>query len=234
MYIVDNTHKQGFSTKYMLDIGIVGPSVLILSITDVVLHIYLDATKARRQTNSQAHMSDVKLPTHPLQVAGGATILSFLIVCILSLIWIMNINVTTLQYFVFLIDPIFPIWITGFLFLCSGILLHGWSRFVRKNMASNWEMSEEQSLFTNGPYSRIRHPSYTSYFLSFTGLFLLIPSLLTMLSLFGIWGYYRIAVKEEEHLLKHFGDAYSQYMLETGRFFPSLSTKSTPRESPKA
>lgn len=218
----------------MLDIGIVGPTVFALSVTDVVLHIYWDAKKPRRHTISQTHESDVIIPTHPLQVAGGSTILAFILVCVLSLIWILNLNVTILQNFVILIDPIFPIWITGFLVLCTGILLHGWTRFVRKSMASNWEMSEEQPLFTNGPYSRVRHPSYTSYFLSFIGLFLLIPSLLTMLSLSGIWGYNRIAVKEEEHLLKHFGDEYSQYMVRTGRFFPSLRIKSTPRHSPKA
>lgn len=206
----------------MLDIGIVGPTIFTLSITDVVLHIYLDAKKLRKHTISQAHESDVAVPTRPLQVAGCSTILTFIVVCVLSLIWILNINVIILQYFVIIIDPIFPIWIAGFLILCVGIFLHGWTRFVRNSIASNWEMLEEQPLFTRGPYSQVRHPSYTSYFLSFIGLFLLIPSLLTTLILSGIWGYYRIALKEEEHLLKHFGNEYSQYMAHTGRFFPFL------------
>lgn len=34
----------------MLDIGIVGPIVIALSATDIVLHLYLDVKKFRRQT----------------------------------------------------------------------------------------------------------------------------------------------------------------------------------------
>lgn len=218
----------------MLDIGIVGPIVIALSATDIVLHLYLDVKKFRRQTLSQKRESDVHPPFYALCVAGAATMVAFLVIGILSLIWIIDFDVTILQNFVILIDPIFPVWITGFLILCAGILLHGWSRFVRKSMAPNWEMSEDQTLFRSGPYSRVRHPSYTSYFLSFIGLFILIPSLLTMFLLSGIWGYYRVAVEEEGHLLKHFGDEYSKYMVETGRFSPSFRIKSTTRHSPKA
>lgn len=218
----------------MLDIGSVGPVVFILSAVDIVLHIYLDVKKVRRQVTSQPSESDVRIPTRTLQVVGATTILAFILIFVLSLIWVLNLNVAILAIFVPLIDPPFPIWITGLLVLSAGILLHGWSRFVRNSMASNWEMNEDHILFTNGPYARIRHPSYTSYFLSFIGLFLLVPSLLTMLLLCGIWGYNQLAVKEEEHLLKHFGEEYSQYMTRTRRFLPSIRTKSPLRDSPKA
>jgi protein-S-isoprenylcysteine O-methyltransferase Ste14 len=218
----------------MIDIGSVGPVVFILSAADIALHMYLDVKKVRRRDNSQLSESDVRIPTRTLQIVGVTTILAFILVFVLSLIWILNLNVAILEIFVPLIDPPFLIWITGLLVLSAGILLHGWSRFIRNSLASNWEMNEEHPLFTNGPYARIRHPSYTSYFLSFIGLFLLVPSLLTMLPIIGIWGYYRIAEKEEEHLLKHFGEAYSQYMRRTERFFPSFRTKSTPVDSPKA
>lgn len=218
----------------MLDIGSVGPVVFLLSAADIVLHIYLDFKKVRRQTISQSSESDVRIPTRILLVVGVTTILSFILVFVFSLIWILNLNLAILEIFVPFIDPPILIWITGLLVLSAGILLHGWSRFVRNSLASNWEMNEEHPLFTYGPYARIRHPSYTSYFLSFIGLFLLVPSLLTILPIIGIWGYNQLAVKEEEHLLKHFGNEYSQYMTRTGRFLPSIRIKSSLRDSPKA
>jgi protein-S-isoprenylcysteine O-methyltransferase Ste14 len=83
-------------------------------------------------------------------------------------------------------------------------------------------MTETHKLIMKGPYSRIRHPSYLSYALSFIGLVLMMPSVLTVILLVGIPGYYTLAVQEEQLLISHFGNDYRNYMMKTGRFMPKL------------
>ncbi|TFG28610.1 isoprenylcysteine carboxylmethyltransferase family protein, partial [Candidatus Thorarchaeota archaeon] len=74
----------------------------------------------------------------------------------------------------------------------------------------------------SGPYSAIRHPSYTSYMLCFVALVLLIPSPVTLALLIGIPGYYLVAKTEEQLLISHFGDEYLSYINKTGMFLPRL------------
>jgi protein-S-isoprenylcysteine O-methyltransferase Ste14 len=92
-------------------------------------------------------------------------------------------------------------------------------------MASSWEMDDTHQLVTHGPYSRIRHPSYLSYILSMFGLFLMIPSICTLIILIGIPGYSWISMYEEKLLLAQFGDEYESYMQRSGRFFPYIGLR---------
>jgi protein-S-isoprenylcysteine O-methyltransferase Ste14 len=50
----------------------------------------------------------------------------------------------------------------------------------------------------------------------------MIPSVVTLILLFGIPGYYYIAKIEEKHLLHHFGKEYSEYMQRTGMLLPKI------------
>jgi len=74
-----------------------------------------------------------------------------------------------------------------------------------------------------GIYSRIRHPIYSGvmifevglvlYFQTWFGLALLIPTFVIIV---------KEASKEEEFLVKRFGEGYEQYMRQTRQFLPKL------------
>ncbi len=209
----------------MFEIGIVGPIVTLLAGVDITLHFFFDYRKIQNQSNRQFQDLEVTIPRLALFTAAGATILSFFIVFILCISWAANIAFSSLMFFGFIFDPPSLIWIIGLATLSSGIILHGWSRVIRHEEASNWQIAQSQKLFDSGPYSRIRHPSYLSYFLSFIGMAIMVPSVLTWITLFGIPGYYFVAQQEEKDLIVHFGEEYRNYMKHAGMFLPKWKTK---------
>ncbi|MFX1481672.1 MAG: methyltransferase family protein [Promethearchaeota archaeon] len=204
----------------MLNIEIVGPVVFSLSTSDVLLHLYLDFLKVHRRHKPDTSSSTSQVPQIALLISALTTIIAFVLVFVLSISWLLSLDLPFFLVLLVSVDSPPVAWSLGLVILGIGILLHGWSRVVRRDLASNWDMDRNQPLFTTGPYSQVRHPSYTSYFLSFSGLFLLIPSVLTLLLFLGVWGYNEIAKMEEENLVRHFGEKYTQYMLKTGRFLP--------------
>lgn len=205
----------------MLDINLVGPLISFLALGDVLMHVYLDWKKVRRdELNLQE--SDVKVSTLPMIAAMISTLLSFALVLMLTLQWAGVLGMGILSALIPLFDPPPTIRLAGLFLIAVGIPIHAWSRWVRNEMASSWAMSQEHVLITNGPYRWVRHPSYTSYAICFLGLFLLIPSIVTTVMLFGIPAYYSIAKREEEMLLDQFGDEYREYMKRTGRMAPRV------------
>jgi protein-S-isoprenylcysteine O-methyltransferase Ste14 len=86
------------------------------------------------------------------------------------------------------------------------------------------ELKEEHRLVTTGLYSRIRHPMYTAIFLVAIAQLLLIGNAVVapaFLIAFAILYFSRI--RHEEHMmLDHFGKAYGDYCLRTGRLLPPL------------
>lgn len=206
----------------MVTLSIAGPIIGVLSGLDVILHVYLDYKKTRVQDTSVYREPSTQVPSSALAAATLSTLFAFILVASIPLAWFIEATQDETWYFFELVELPDYIWVFGFVLLCIGIIIHGWSRYVRHEMAASWAMSEEHRLVTTGPYSRVRHPSYTSYFLSFIGLCFLLPSLISLILLVGFWGYHRIAVIEEDHLLQHFGGSYREYMKRTGRFFPGL------------
>jgi protein-S-isoprenylcysteine O-methyltransferase Ste14 len=75
-------------------------------------------------------------------------------------------------------------------------------------------------LVTWGPYRRVRHPVYLGYFIVFTGFLLTLLNLVALLPVLGIPGEVRMATIEEQLLTKKYGDGYTHYQQETGKFFP--------------
>jgi protein-S-isoprenylcysteine O-methyltransferase Ste14 len=207
----------------MLDFIIVGPVIGAFAAIDVSLHLYLDFKKVR--TNTNAAFREPQLHVSPFAMAAVvfSTLLTFLLVLIISVAWLVPGGSDLVNFFYpFYYDIPALISGPGFLLLLLGIALHGWARFERKEMASSWAMKETQRLITSGPYSRMRHPSYSSYILCFIGLFLMLPSVITCLTFVGIWGYYAVTIPEEAYLLDRFGAAYGEYMKRTGRFIPKF------------
>ncbi len=209
----------------MLELGIVGPILTLLATLNVVLHLKLDFQKISHRGASRFGEPSIEISGFIIGSVAFSTLLLFIIIGMISVAWLwfglewMNVLVIAL------LDPSLSVWISGLFLLVIGIILHAWSRYIRQEMASSWTMNREHKLVVTGPYSRIRHPSYVSYILSFIGIFLLLPSIFTMLTLIGIPGYYSIAIQEEKMLISQFEDEYIQYMQKTGRFIPrSIST----------
>lgn len=205
----------------MNDYQLIGPLILLFSAADLLLHIVLDFRKMQTPRRYSDTANDVETPKTALGAATLSTLLLFFIVFLLSVGWF----VPLVNDFLVLIRFIRPgpmLEFTGLFLFCGGVLLNGWSRFVRKDMASSWDMTDDHRLVTTGPYGWIRHPSYSSYLICILGVNFLIPSLFSILLLMGIPAYYSISLHEEELLISQFGDEYRQYMQQTGRFIPYL------------
>ena len=205
----------------MLDFSIAGFLVAIFAASDVSLHLYLDVKKTRANEGVSFREPSFHVSSAAMAAVVFSTLLTFLLVLVISVVWLIPGGIDVFDFFyLFYSDLPLVVWGIGLTLLLLGITLHGWARFERQEMASSWAMKETQRLITSGPYSRVRHPSYTSYILSFIGLFLMLPSIVTCLLFVGVWGYYAVAVTEEANLLQHFGAAYGEYMKRTGRLFP--------------
>ena len=86
------------------------------------------------------------------------------------------------------------------------------------------QVTSDQRIVTNGPYSVVRHPSYSGALLTLLGLGLSAKTwagTLVILVLFGLVYGYRISI--EENLLKaEFGQEYADYAKKTKRLIPFL------------
>jgi len=86
------------------------------------------------------------------------------------------------------------------------------------------EIAEDHKVVDKGPYTLVRHPSYTGILITFIGLCLAVQSLaalLVLLLFFGISFGYRMYV-EERTLLSALGQDYASYIKRTKRLIPFL------------
>jgi protein-S-isoprenylcysteine O-methyltransferase Ste14 len=79
-------------------------------------------------------------------------------------------------------------------------------------------------LVTWGPYSRIRHPFYTSFLLAFAAAVFAFPHAITVGCLAYGLAVLTITARREERRLStsSLGAEYRQYMSDAGRFFPRI------------
>ncbi|MHA2360956.1 MAG: methyltransferase, partial [Candidatus Thorarchaeota archaeon] len=154
----------------MLDFVVAGIIISPLALADVIMHIRLDMKKVGARSNLRTKEPSISITSPIMLSVSFATILAFLFVLILSFGWLFELGDAAFQMAYPIFDPSIMIWGCGLMILAFGIILHTWSRIVRQDMASSWAMGEDHQLITIGPYSRIRHPSYTSYFLCFIGI----------------------------------------------------------------
>ena len=136
--------------------------------------------------------------------------------------------------FAWLIDPGWmdwsnvglPIWLrwsgvgTG---VVAASLLVWVFRSLGTNLTDTVVTRIEHTLFTSGPYRWVRHPFYLAF-----GLIIVADSLATanwFLALTGGLTFALILVRttrEEENLIRRFGDDYRRYQDRTGKLFPRL------------
>jgi protein-S-isoprenylcysteine O-methyltransferase Ste14 len=100
-------------------------------------------------------------------------------------------------------------------------------------MGKGWKKIHAASgeLVTDGIYGRVRHPQYTGLFLISIGLMIQWPTLVTLL----LWPimlivYYRLAIKEERHMITLFGEKYLEYKKTIPAFFPGSLVKKATKE----
>ncbi len=96
-------------------------------------------------------------------------------------------------------------------------------RVLGRQYSAKHEIQKDHQLITAGPYSRVRHPMYTTLNLFSISMALVTSNLLLILSaIFVALPFPWIAAREEKMLTDQFGDEYRAYMKKTGRFFPPI------------
>ena len=95
-------------------------------------------------------------------------------------------------------------------------------------MGSSWRLGvdpcEKNKLVTTGPFSAVRHPIYVFQIIMLIGVFLLLPTALSLAIL--IVHFICVLIKthdEEAYLETIYGDEYKQYKTRTGRLFPKFA-----------
>ena len=120
--------------------------------------------------------------------------------------------------------PTFMRWIGVGLGLVTMCLLVWVFRSLGTNLTDTVVTRQEHKLVTTGPYRWVRHPFYVAFALA-----ILSDSLVTsngFLAVTGTMTFLLILIRtkrEEEHLIKRFGDDYLLYMHSTGKFIPRLN-----------
>jgi len=93
-------------------------------------------------------------------------------------------------------------------------------RFFTRDVA----IRDNHRIIRAGPYRHLRHPSYSGYLVSMTGIGIALDNwaaLLIMIAVNVAIYSYRMSV-EEAALTKAFGDEYKQYVHETKRIIPGI------------
>jgi protein-S-isoprenylcysteine O-methyltransferase Ste14 len=131
-------------------------------------------------------------------------------------------NPSWMQFFLIKIPSVI-IWILtviGFI----GIAFLTWVHVcLGKEWSANLKIRDGHTLIKSGPYSKIRHPMYTSLFMVYLSFALVSGDfLIIIVTLFAIISLILRLPKEEEMLITEFGDDYKDYKLNTGKFFPKL------------
>lgn len=117
-----------------------------------------------------------------------------------------------------------PDWVRGIAVavgLASLGLIYWMFKSIGSGITPTVATRREHKLSTSGPYRWIRHPLYTFGTLAFLSLGAIADS--WFIILLSILAFILLAVRtpnEEAHLIEKFGDAYLEYISETGRFLP--------------
>ena len=92
-------------------------------------------------------------------------------------------------------------------------------------MWKGWKLihGEQGGLVTTGPYAYVRHPQYSGLFLVMIGMLIQWPTIITALMfLVLLYVYYHLSRREEEEMIKTFGDGYRRYREKTPMFVPKM------------
>ena len=144
------------------------------------------------------------------------------------------ISTSLLLPILYLLTPLFsfadyelPEWVhaCGLVMMIGGLWLF-WRSHA--DLGLNWsptlETRKGHEIISHGVYRRIRHPMYSAIWLFSIAQGLLLNNWLAgwaVVLAFAVM-YFLRTPKEEEMMIDHFGNAYKEYMAETGRLFPRI------------
>lgn len=113
----------------------------------------------------------------------------------------------------------------GLVMIATGVGFRAWAvKTLGEFFTATVQIKDDHKLVTNGPYSIVRHPSYTGAFLSIVGCAVLLESWIGFaiaITAMTIAYYVRISIEENE-LSAHFGNAYKEYKRSTKRIIPFI------------
>ncbi len=118
-----------------------------------------------------------------------------------------------------------PLWITILgMFITTVGLYFFWRAHadLGQNWSSSLDIHNQHKLITKGVYQRVRHPMYSASWLMYLGQALFLANWVAGLGGligFGLLYFLRVP-KEEQMMLKQFGDEYQHYVATTGRVIP--------------
>jgi protein-S-isoprenylcysteine O-methyltransferase Ste14 len=118
-----------------------------------------------------------------------------------------------------------PLWlqITGVIIGAAALSLFIWvHHHLGKYFSINLKVYQEHQLVDTGPYSMVRHPMYTAFYLLHIAAFLLTANwFIGVTWTAGLTAIIFLRIdREEKMMLQIFGDKYRLYMARTGRFLP--------------
>ena len=118
----------------------------------------------------------------------------------------------------------FPDWLRwiGFVLGLASLGFWSWTQVaLGKEWSPQLQLRKEHHLVTTGPYARIRHPLYTAMIGYGTSLALVTANwFFVVFAITAIAGLFARIPKEEQMMIKKFGEEYKTYMQRTRRFFP--------------
>lgn len=99
-------------------------------------------------------------------------------------------------------------------FIGVGLFIQGWRQV--------YQARQDGRLVTGGLYAAMRHPQYTGLFLALFGEGVVHWPTLFSVGLFPliVLAYYFLARREEQQMLKQFGDVYREYQQQVPMFVP--------------
>jgi protein-S-isoprenylcysteine O-methyltransferase Ste14 len=196
-----------FSLHWWVILGFVVSTLLLLAAFDIYI---------RRKTG-EGLMGHREVPNNRV-LLFSVGILGTWIVILYPIIYLFDPNV---------IDVTFPIAfmrslsleMPGVVLIIAGWLLTTISMLQLGLSARVYLPGQKTRLITSGVYGFSRNPAYVGVYLSYLGIFLLLPSLIYLigLCLFLVQQHFKI-LREEDFLKESFGAEYEEYRQRVGRY----------------
>lgn len=140
--------------------------------------------------------------------------------------------------FIYLIAPDLLAWanislpwwlrLSGILIAVAALIFFIWiHQHLGPYFSPGLRITDKHILITTGPYTLIRHPMYTAFYLLHIAALLMTSNWFIGLSwLCGLTLIIMLRInREEKMMLEAFGNEYLEYMHRTGKFIPQLRAK---------